>query len=34
MYIDSYSGNLLVVENGGLTYFDFGMTVEVLIEIR
>ena len=30
----SASGNLLVARNGGLTYLDFGMTVEVPIETR
>ena len=34
MHTDPHPGNLLVAENGGLTYLDFGMTVEVPIETR
>ncbi|OUS43689.1 ABC1 family-domain-containing protein [Ostreococcus tauri] len=34
MHTDPHPGNLIVAENGGLTYLDFGMTVEVPIETR
>ena len=34
MHVDPHPGNLLVARNGGLTYLDFGMTVEVPIETR
>ena len=34
MHVDPHPGNLLVAQNGGLTYLDFGMTVEVPIETR
>lgn len=34
MHTDPHPGNLIVAENGGLTYLDFGMTVEVPVETR
>ena len=34
MHTDPHPGNLIVAANGGLTYLDFGMTVEVPIETR